>query len=87
MSEREKKKVRNLYTCGPYCFSHRSNTLASHPLSLPGYPFPALYIVLFTYTSKCLNFVNSSNVGLFPEKYLPRPPINIKYVFVFTKLS
>ena len=28
-----------------------------------------------------------SNIGLFPGKYLPRPPINIKYVFAFTKLS
>ena len=43
-------------TCvGSAVYSKRSNTLASHSLSLYIYSFPTLYLVLFTYSSKCLN--------------------------------
>ena len=84
----KEKQERNAYMCGLCCFLRRLNTLESDPISLPRYSFPNLYIVLFTYASKCLIVdCEPSNIDLFPGKYLPRPSINIKYVFVFTKLS
>ena len=84
----KQKQERNAYMCGLCCFLRRLNTLESDPISLPRYSFPNLYIVLFTYASKCLIVdCEPSNIDLFPGKYLPRPSINIKYVFVFTKLS
>ena len=51
--------------CGLCCVPQRSNTLESHPLSLPRHSFPTLYIVLFTYASKCLNLdCEPSNIDL-----------------------
>lgn len=60
--------VHNAYMCGFCCFFQRSNTLENHPLSLPRYSFPTLFIVLLTYASKCLNLGSGPSGIFFPRE-------------------